>query len=596
MFDPNAILAIIGAWIKDNFISTISTAVKNFLFGHVFFWLGLLSIVLFADPIIKYFHPTIAYSMTLEIALVFTFIYFLLRKPIAIRLISSHAGLFIGPAIIWLGSIIFFKLFGSTSDNSIVGVIILGYIALYAALYDKNNRRMISLIVGYVFVLGTLILIGYFFVNDFSEQDRITDGNGRKYNNKLIQVLPGCDFSHAFIEINEKGEPKGLARDKRADIPRSAKYCGRLPPQWSVSIGGLVLDCYVDGRCPWQLKNEQILEACENLKAKPDCINVEDTVQENKDKALRIQIQALENYKQARDNLTSAQLDNAYNIEQLKSIVSDRKVTLEQANESLKSAEQQLKEHNKKMKEAVIEKHNFPDSRLIVGGIVIPVYFFILAMAGSLVSMARKLPEFQARSNREYTGDYREKRFHTYDQRPPIHQSQVSEYVIFQMLQVITTLPIAVVAYAYIRPENMASNILLGFAAGYSSEIFLMAVRKFSDALVAQRPESILAMTQEKVVKLEKENEMLKAKNNDYGLGLDIEGKLYHLGDVLELREKVEDHPEGTIVLLYQFATGEGEIIAQVANNLEKLKVSKAQLRPINPQKLAFEAADEGLI
>ncbi|MBB6521499.1 hypothetical protein [Pseudoteredinibacter isoporae] len=588
MSDPDTPLDKNSNSEKKFFISTICPLIKTIFVENCFLWLGLIAVFFYTDPLVEYFQLSKGQSLTWIIAFTFTIIYFLLKSPTIISMISSYAEFFIGPVIILIGATIFLKLFTTAEDYSIVWIITLGYIALHIAFYKKSNRRAISLIVGYLFVLGTFIVIGYLAINGLSKQNEVSDSSGREYNKSLLQLLPGCDFSQSFIELNEKGDKQGLNRDERADIPSSAKYCGRLPPQWSVSIGGLVLDCYVNGQCPWQLKNRKSQSS--------DDVNEQDDYEDIKKLAQKEKEQAFNSYNQAKEILQRAELDNASNIEQLRNIVFEKESKLFAAVSSLKSAEHELKSHREKIKKAVIQKHNFPDSRLVVGGIVIPVYFFILAMAGGLVSMARKLPEFQARSNKEYTEDYSEKRFHTYDQRPPIHQSQVSEYVIFQMLQVVTTLPIAVVAYAYIRPENMASNILLGFAAGYSSEIFLMAVRKFSDALVAQKPESILAMTQEKVVKLEKENETLKVKHSDNGLGLNVEGKLYQLGDALELREKVEDQAEGTVVLLYQFAAGESEITVQVANNLKRLKVSKAQLRPLSPQELAFEVADEGLV
>jgi hypothetical protein len=68
--------------------------------------------------------------------------------------------------------------------------------------------------------------------------------------------------------------------------------------------------------------------------------------------------------------------------------------------------------------------------------------------------------------------------------------------VVFQIIQVLSTPGIAVLAYAWARPEDQATTVILAFAAGFTSEVFLLAVRGVVDRMIGlgPRPPRVRAM------------------------------------------------------------------------------------------------------
>jgi hypothetical protein len=135
--------------------------------------------------------------------------------------------------------------------------------------------------------------------------------------------------------------------------------------------------------------------------------------------------------------------------------------------------------------------------KLITGGLVVPVYFVVLTLLGALVSMVRRLPEFQHRSSECYPAEYATTVVETGSEpRPPLSLGQARDYVVFQMIQVASAPVIGVVAYAWAEPRQIASTTLLAFAAGFSSDVFLLAIRNLAERFVkadlpSVRPEKV---------------------------------------------------------------------------------------------------------
>jgi hypothetical protein len=99
---------------------------------------------------------------------------------------------------------------------------------------------------------------------------------------------------------------------------------------------------------------------------------------------------------------------------------------------------------------------------------VVPLYVIVLALIGGAVSMTRRVPEYQRRAM---------------DSRDPLTNAEAREYLVFQIMQVITAPLIAVTAYYIYRPERPLESVVLGFASGLASEPILLMIRALVDKL-----------------------------------------------------------------------------------------------------------------
>ena len=96
--------------------------------------------------------------------------------------------------------------------------------------------------------------------------------------------------------------------------------------------------------------------------------------------------------------------------------------------------------------------------------------------------MMRRVPEYQKR----VTDDYRKLYESLGDERPdtmavPLDLDSAREYLIFQIMQVLSAPLIAIVAYSLFDPNELASVVAVGFIAGFSSEAVLLAIRAVFD-------------------------------------------------------------------------------------------------------------------
>jgi hypothetical protein len=115
----------------------------------------------------------------------------------------------------------------------------------------------------------------------------------------------------------------------------------------------------------------------------------------------------------------------------------------------------------------------------IRGGLVVPLYFVIVALMGGAVSLLRRVPEIQRRSEHDYVGTEKE---------PQLSPGEVRERLGFQIIQFISAPLIAVTAYHAIGPESRTASVALAFTSGFASESILLMIRGIVDGI---KPQSV---------------------------------------------------------------------------------------------------------
>lgn len=146
------------------------------------------------------------------------------------------------------------------------------------------------------------------------------------------------------------------------------------------------------------------------------------------------------------------------------------------------------------------------DYARIHGGIVVPLYVIVLALVGGAVSMTRRVPEYQRQVWMHYWSDDEGGR--TPAATPPPAQGAPAgappataatqqtdsdtavitgpaarEYLVFQLMQVVSAPLIAIVAYYAFAPTNPTASVAVGFASGFTSETILLSIRGLADKL-----------------------------------------------------------------------------------------------------------------
>jgi hypothetical protein len=119
-----------------------------------------------------------------------------------------------------------------------------------------------------------------------------------------------------------------------------------------------------------------------------------------------------------------------------------------------------------------------PKNRAVVsGGIVVPLPFVIIALFGGAISLSRRVPEIQKRSEPDYVGSEAE---------PALGMPQAREFLAFQILQFVSAPLIAITAHQVIAPQSQASAVALAFLAGFGSETILLMIRGIANGLQPQ--------------------------------------------------------------------------------------------------------------
>jgi hypothetical protein len=113
----------------------------------------------------------------------------------------------------------------------------------------------------------------------------------------------------------------------------------------------------------------------------------------------------------------------------------------------------------------------------IQGGLVVPLYFIVIALVGGLVSMMRRIPEYQARVSPNSTAR--------------LSNEEAREQLVFQLMQVMSAPLIAATAYYLVDPSTRTTSIALAFIAGFSSETVLLYIRALTTKLQPEKQDRV---------------------------------------------------------------------------------------------------------
>ncbi len=113
-------------------------------------------------------------------------------------------------------------------------------------------------------------------------------------------------------------------------------------------------------------------------------------------------------------------------------------------------------------------------------GLLIPLYFIIMALMGGSISLTRRLPELQKQAGSEHIAT---------EQQPRLSQYEFREYLIFHMVQFISAPFLAILAYYMIEPGSTTNAVVLAFTAGFASETILLMVRSVANKITPQTNE-----------------------------------------------------------------------------------------------------------
>ena len=308
----------------------------------------------------------------------------------------------------------------------------------------------------------------------------------------LIRVVYGCDFHTPTSRDTRRKDNSATSVDESVILPNELPYnpgmpegiyCGELPPQWVLSIGGTIMRCHFDGTCP-QMKQPVVDVGATTRQLTRESAKLA-RLRAAQAGALAAQVSARR--KAAEDALIAAtrfrQSVERQHPAKNPGSASDLLLEIDRTEELVSNLQADLDS----MKGYSSQSWNL-EGAPIVGGIVVPIYFVVLALIGALVSMMRKLPEFQERvdPNYEVSIKLREEA----GDAPPgkITMGYARDLLVFQMLQVLSAPAIAILAYSYAQPDQVATTVVLAFGAGFSSELILIGVRATVDRLVGMGP------------------------------------------------------------------------------------------------------------
>lgn len=115
-----------------------------------------------------------------------------------------------------------------------------------------------------------------------------------------------------------------------------------------------------------------------------------------------------------------------------------------------------------------------PPMFAVSGGFVVPFYVVVFAFIGGIVNLTRRLPEYQKRSACDYMGTPEE---------PPLMTIEAREFVVFQLMQLLSSPFVAMVAFYALEPKSIASTVGLAFIAGFATESVLLLIRGMVNGL-----------------------------------------------------------------------------------------------------------------
>jgi hypothetical protein len=132
-----------------------------------------------------------------------------------------------------------------------------------------------------------------------------------------------------------------------------------------------------------------------------------------------------------------------------------------------------------------------PAGHEIQGGLVVPLYVIVLSLIGGAVSMTRRVPEYQRQAM---------------SLQDSLTNQQAREYLVFEIMQVISAPLIAIVAYYIVSPDSTTWAVVLGFGSGFASEPILLMIR----ALVEKLTPAEAAQTVAAIVRVEPATKQLR--------------------------------------------------------------------------------------
>lgn len=110
-------------------------------------------------------------------------------------------------------------------------------------------------------------------------------------------------------------------------------------------------------------------------------------------------------------------------------------------------------------------------------GLLVPLYFIILALMGGSISLTRRLPELQKQASKGHIATERQ---------PKLTQHEFREHLIFQIVQFISAPFLAILAYYLIEPSNTTNSVALAFTAGFASETILLMIRSIANKITPE--------------------------------------------------------------------------------------------------------------
>lgn len=129
---------------------------------------------------------------------------------------------------------------------------------------------------------------------------------------------------------------------------------------------------------------------------------------------------------------------------------------------------------------------NGQKQRIEAPHLAVPMYVVILAFVGGAVSLSRRIPEYQKRSDPAFRGT---------EQQTSLAAVDAREVVVFQIMQLLSAPFIAMSAYYIVGPSTLATAVGLAFACGFASEPILLMIRGIITGI---RPEGSRIQTSER--------------------------------------------------------------------------------------------------
>lgn len=115
-----------------------------------------------------------------------------------------------------------------------------------------------------------------------------------------------------------------------------------------------------------------------------------------------------------------------------------------------------------------------PPLYAVQGGFVVPFYVIVFSFVGGIVNLTRRIPEYQKRSSCNFAGTPTE---------TPVTLLEAREFVVFQLMQLLSSPFVAMVAYYALEPKSIASAVGLAFISGFATESVLLLIRGMVNGL-----------------------------------------------------------------------------------------------------------------